>query len=88
MLGAGFDLVKANAIKVLIVLCYTIFALAIFMFNNQVNYLWGIILAIGNMSGAFVASRFAVSWGAKFVRYLLLITLLVASMQLLGIFSY
>ncbi|MEA3445105.1 MAG: sulfite exporter TauE/SafE family protein [Bacteroidota bacterium] len=88
VLGAGFDLVKANAVKVLIVLCYTIFALSVFVLNDQVNFFWGIILAIGNMTGAFIASRFAVSWGAKFVRYLLLITLVVASLHLFGVFKY
>ncbi|MCF8372000.1 MAG: sulfite exporter TauE/SafE family protein [Bacteroidales bacterium] len=88
VLGAGFDLVKANAVKVLIVLCFTVFALAVFIFNDQVNFLWGFILAIGSMSGAFVASRFAVSWGPKFVRYLLLVTLVAASLHLFGVFAY
>ena len=86
VLGTGYDLVKANAIKVLLVMCLTVFALAVFIFNDQVNFLWGFILAIGNMSGAWVASRFAVNWGPRFVRYLLLLTLAVASMHMLGLF--
>lgn len=83
VLGAGFDLVKANAIKLLIVLIYTPFALAIFIWNDQVNWTAGLILAIGNMLGAFIASRFAVSWGAKAVRILLLVILLGASIRLI-----
>lgn len=86
VLGAGYDLVRANAVKVLIVLSYTIFALAVFILNDQVNYTYGFILAIGNMLGAFVAAKFAVQWGPKFVRYLLLITVAVASIKLLGFF--
>lgn len=85
VLGAGFDLVKANAIKVFIVFLYTPFALAIFMYHQQVNYKIGLILAIGNMLGAFVGSRVAVSWGPVFVRWVLLITLVFASMELLGV---
>lgn len=83
VLGAGFDLVKANAIKLLIVLLYTPFALAIFIYNDQVYWVAGLILAIGNMLGAFIASRFAVSWGAKFVRIMLLVIVFGAAIKLL-----
>ena len=85
VLGAGYDLVRANAVKVFIVLVYTAFALAIFIINDQVDYKFGLILAIGNMLGAYVGARFAVKWGPKFVRYLLLITISVAAVKLLGI---
>ena len=83
VLGAGFDLVKTNAIKLFIVLCYTPFALAIFIINDQVDWKYGLILAVGNMLGALVASRFAVSWGPKVVRYILLVIILGASVKLL-----
>jgi len=83
VLGAGFDLVKANAIKLLIVLLYTPFALAVFIINDQVYWVAGLILAIGNMIGAFVASKFAVSWGAKFVRIILLVIIFAAAIKLL-----
>jgi len=83
VLGAGFDLVKTNAIKLLIVLCYTPFALAIFIMNDQVNWQAGLILGIGNMLGALVASRYAVSWGPKIVRILLLVIIFGAAIKLL-----
>ncbi len=86
VLGAGFDLVKANAIKVFIILLYTPLALAVFMYNNQINYEIGLILAVGNMGGAYIASKFAVSWGAKFIRYVLLVVILGASLKLFGLF--
>ncbi len=86
VLGAGFDLVKANAVKVFIVLIYTAFALIVFILNEQVNYTVGLVLAVGNMTGAFVAARYAVKLGARFVRYILLITLIVASAKMFGLF--
>jgi uncharacterized membrane protein YfcA len=86
VVGAGFDLVKANAIKVFIVLLYTAFALTIFIINGQVNYLVGFILAIGNMSGAYIATRFAVKKGSGFVRIILLATLFITSAKLFGLF--
>lgn len=88
VLGVGFDLVKANAIKIFIVLIYTFFALSIFIFEGLINYKFGIILAIGNMIGAFIGSRFAVSWGSKFVRYILLTMLFISSLKIFGVFNY
>ena len=83
VLGAGYDLVKTNAIKLLIVLIYTPFALTVFIINDQVNWTAGLILAVGNMLGAFVASRFAVSWGAKVIRIILLVIIFGAALKLI-----
>ena len=83
VLGAGFEVVKANAIKLLIVLLYTPFALAVFIYNDQVNWKAGLILAIGNMIGALIASRFAVSWGPRVVRIILLVIVFAAAGKLL-----
>ncbi len=87
VMGAGLDLVRANAVKVLIVLLYTPFALVIFIYHHQVDYVLGLTLAAGNMLGAFVGSRVAVSWGPKFVRIILLLAILGSSMKLLGVFD-
>ncbi len=86
VLGCGFDLVKANGIKVLIILLYTPIALAVFMLNDQVNYGMGFLLAAGNMLGAWVGANMAVKWGAAFLRYFLLVAILIASLKLLNIF--
>lgn len=88
VLSAGYNLVKANAYKLLIVLAYTPFALGVFIYNGQVNYKWGLILAIGNMLGAYIATKFAVNWGAKYVRYILLAVLFIASLKLIGVIDF
>lgn len=87
VLGAGYDLVKANAIKVWIVLLYTPLALIIFILNDQVHWSYGLIHAIGNVIGAFIASRWAVAWGASFVRWVIIVVILVFSSDLLGIIN-
>jgi len=87
VLGVGFDLVRANAIKVLIVLCYTPVALALFMRSGQIRWDIGLIMAIGNMSGAWVASILAVKRGAVFVRWLLITIVIVSAAKLLGLFD-
>ncbi len=87
VLGAGYELVRANALKVFIVLLYTPFALAVFILNEDVNYVFGLILAVGNMLGAFLGARVAVRWGAPAVRIFLLMALFFASLKLLGLFD-
>lgn len=87
VLGAGYDLVKANAIKVFITMAFTLFALIVFMINKQVDYLLGFILAIGSMIGAWIGAHVAVSWGPKFVRIILLIAIIGSAMKLLGVFD-
>jgi len=85
VLGVGADLVKANALKVFIVLCYTAIALTIFFINRQVDLKIGLILAAGNMIGAWIGARTAVSWGPKFVRVILLVAIFISSIKLLGV---
>lgn len=85
VLGAGFELVRGNAVKVLIVLCFTVFALIVFALNDQVIWHVGLVLALGNMSGAWVAARMAVERGAVFVRWLLIAVLVVSAAVLLGV---
>lgn len=83
--GVGADLVKANALKVFIVLAYTAVALTVFIVNKQVDLKIGLILAVGNMIGAWIGTHTAVSWGPKFVRIVLLVAILISSLKLLGV---
>jgi len=86
VLTVGVDLVKANALKLFIVLIYNALAFVVFALNHQVDYKIGLILGIGNMLGAFVATRVAVKKGPQFARYVLLIALVISSLKLLGAF--
>ena len=88
VLSIGYDLVRANAVKVAIVLAFTVAALAIFVKNGQVAWGVGLILAIGNSSGAWVASRMAVERGAKFARWVLIIVVTVSALNFLGVFGW
>jgi uncharacterized membrane protein YfcA len=60
VLGVGYDLVKANAVKNLIVFFYAIFALLVFLIDGKVDYLYGIFLSAGSICGALIASHLAV----------------------------
>lgn len=85
VLSVGYDLVKANAVKVLIVFCFTISALIVFVMNGQVLWGIGLLLAIGNSLGGWVGARMAVEKGAVFVRWLLIAVVAVSATKLLGI---
>ncbi|MEM7344873.1 MAG: sulfite exporter TauE/SafE family protein [Chloroflexota bacterium] len=87
VLSVGYDLVKANAVKTLIVLCFTVFALLVFVWNDQVRWDFGILLAIGNGIGGWVAARMAVERGAVFVRWLLIAVIVISAVRLLGIWD-
>lgn len=85
VLGAGYDLVKANAIKVFIVMLYIPFSLVVFIYNDQVNYGYGLVLASGNVIGAFIASKLAIEKGANFVRWVIFFVVLLTASNIFGL---
>ena len=87
VLQAGYDLVRANAIKVLSVLVYSPFALMVFVINHQVDYRIGLISAIGNIFGGLLASRLAVNWGAGFIRWFLILIIILFNAKVFGFFN-
>lgn len=88
VLNGGLNIVKANAVKLFIVLCYTSISLAVFIYHDMINWHVGLTLALGNMTGAIIASRFIVSWGPKVMRYIVLVILFAVSMKFLGIIDW
>jgi uncharacterized membrane protein YfcA len=88
VMGAGLGLTKANALKVVIVAALTIIALVVFIVSGQVNYMYGIILAVGQGAGGWLASKVAVSWGPKVVRVILLVAIMASALKLTGALDY
>ncbi|WP_108867310.1 sulfite exporter TauE/SafE family protein [Aquimarina aquimarini] len=76
------NLVKSNAIKALVVFIYTIGALAVFIYNNQIDYIYGFVLAIGNASGGWIASRWSVKKGEGLVKIFLIIMVITMAIKL------
>jgi len=67
------SLVKANATKVTVAFIYTTAAVFLFILNGKINWKYGLILAIGNSIGAWLASRYSVKKGDGFIRAVLLV---------------
>jgi uncharacterized membrane protein YfcA len=82
VLGSGFDLVRGNAMKNLIVLIVTVAALAVFIANDQVRWGLGLLLAVGQAAGAWLAAHMAVRRGAAFVRWILITILALSAVAL------
>lgn len=88
VLGTGYDLVRANAVKNLIVFFYAVFALAVFIIDGKVNYLYGLLLSAGSVIGALLASHLAVKKGAGFIRAVIIFSILLTFCQITGIINF
>jgi hypothetical protein len=80
------DLVRVNMYKVFIVLIYTIPALLIFTFTDNVNWLLGIFLAIGNIFGGWWGAKIQIKKGEGLIKYVLVIAVFIMALKLLDVF--
>ena len=83
VLGVGYDAVRANGIKLLLALVFTAAALIVFVWNDQVDWALGALMAVGQAIGAFVAARFASDSesAAVWIRRLLVVVTVAASVR-------
>ena len=77
-----YSLVKSNAIKVFVALIYSVAAVAIFSYNDAINWKYGLVLSIGNATGGWIMSRWSVNKGDKFVKKALIIMVLAMAVKL------
>jgi len=83
VLAEGLDLVRGNGAKVLLILLYTPVALAFFAQAAAVNWAVGLTMAIGNTAGSYLAARLAVTRGARWIRWLLVVVAVGAAVRML-----
>lgn len=77
------DLVAANALKVGIVLACTGPALVVFAIHGQVDWVAGLVLACGNMTGALIGARMAVEKGSPWILRILMLAITASAVKLL-----
>lgn len=84
VLGSGFDLLKGNGAKVVLIAAYTLVALPIFLGAGQVDIGLGLFLAAGNASGALIATRLALREGAiAWMRWVLVVAAVAAAIRMI-----
>ena len=78
----GFDLVRTNAIKLFVVFFYTIIALIVFINKGNIDLSLGLTLAVGNATGAWIGSHWAVAKGNKWIRVVLVVAVVAFAIRL------
>lgn len=68
-----YDLARANALKVAMTIIFTSIALGIFIWQGQVLWKIGFILAAGNFIGGLIGVKLAISLNPKLMRQILFI---------------
>lgn len=83
VLRGRFDLVQANAVKMLLVFAFNIPAIIVFIAHDQVHWGYGLIMAAAQMVGAFIGARFAnrVPNANVYIRYLLIVIIAAAAIK-------
>ncbi len=80
------NLVLVNMHKVFIVLIYTIPALIIFIVTGNINWIFGLYLAAGNVVGGWWGAKVSVKKGEGFIKAVLAVAVFIMAIKLLGIF--
>ena len=76
------SLLKTNAAKVSLVGIYTIGAIALFSYNDKINWSMGLWLSFGTIFGAWLTSRYSVKKGEKVIKFALLFMVVVMAIKL------
>jgi len=78
----NLSLVKSNAVKVTVVLIYTVASVAVFVYNDIIDWKVGLTLALGNSVGGWLASRWSVDKGDGLVRKFLIVMVIILAIKL------
>lgn len=81
----GHDLVKTNAIKLTVVVLFTLVSLVIFAMYGKVLWHYGLLLAVGSMAGAWIGVSFAVNRGTRAVRWVIVAAVALSALRLFGV---
>lgn len=67
----GFDLITTNSHKVFIVLCYMLVSLLVYATQLEINWAYGIALAVGTTTGAWLAANLQIKKGVGVIKMVL-----------------
>jgi len=82
------DLVRANYIKLVVILGLTFVAIATFMLSGvRIDWVAGIAMGAGQMVGASIGSWVAIKKGETWIKRLMIVAILLSSGKLLGVFD-
>jgi len=77
-----YPMVRINSIKVIVAFVYTLAVVMVFIYNNLIQWRYGLTLAVGTSLGGWLGSLFSIKKGDKWIKALLLVTIVVLSVKL------
>jgi hypothetical protein len=83
---AGFDLVRGNAVKVIVNAVLTATAVPVFILAGQVAWGPAAIVALGYSAGAVLGARLAVRGGERLIRPVLAFAVIALAGKMLGLY--
>jgi uncharacterized membrane protein YfcA len=63
---------------------YVPFTIGVFMWGDMIDWRYGLVLAVGQVAGAYIGARSAVVRGAGFVRWVMVIFIIFSVLHLTG----
>ena len=81
----GLDLVRANAIKVFLILGYSTAAVILFAAGGRFALAPAVVMAAGNAIGGWLGARIAVDKGEVWIRAVLAVAVLASAAELTGV---
>ena len=81
--GLRYDLVRTNALKVVCTTLFSVVALSVFTITGRVEWVSGIILAIGMTAGSYAGVKFAINVDQKRIKWVLFIMVCVTAASVL-----
>lgn len=80
---SGTSLLHTNVVKVMIILIYTIPSLIIFILNGQVVWIAGLVMAAGNICGAWLGAKLSIEKGDRWIKIILTIAVVSMAIKLM-----
>lgn len=80
--AAGLDLVRGNALKVLVILIFTPVSLALFALSGKVEWGLGLALAAGNLAGGLAGVHITIRKGHEWIKRAVTVVVILFAIKL------
>jgi uncharacterized protein len=82
---SGIGLVRANAVKVVVILALTAVVVPVFILAGQVDWTYALVLSVGFGAGGAFGARVAVRGGERVIRPVLVAAVMLLALRMLGL---
>lgn len=87
LLASGLDVVRANAIKVIVILVVTALVLPVFVASGDMAWGPGLVLAVGFAAGGTLGAHLTIHRGEVLVRPIMVVAVVASATRLLGLWG-